>query len=134
MNHRIFITALGALLLSSCGESPSQPVARAVALRIYPTGGVFNIGESFLFSAVRVRGDSAELGAASTVTWTSSDTMVAVIRSDGSFRARCVGATLITAKALEDSRVLAGQRTVTVASGTVACASFGISEQMPNER
>ena len=57
---------------------------------------------------------------------------MAVIRPDGSFRARCVGVTTIAANMVEDSRVLAGRRAVLVASGTVACALFGIATQTPN--
>src|SRR4029079_9040049 len=88
MTRHPLATALSALLLSSCGGSPSQPAPRAVALRIYPVVGVFNIGEPFLFSAVRGTGDSADLGTASNVygrrrtrPWPSSDRMAASVRA-----------------------------------------------------
>ena len=133
--RRILCTAVGLLLIASCHrDSTSAPARRAVALRVYPTGGAFNIGEPFLFSAARLASDSSELGTATGVTWTSSDTIIAVIRSDGNFRARCVGTAVVTAKTMEDSRVLVGQRSVLVVTGGSQCAASSLSTQTPNER
>src|SRR4029079_4307671 len=81
-------TALSALLLSSCGGSPSQPAPRAVALRIYPVGGVFNIGEPFFFrrsaSPATVRNlvpQATSYGRRRTRRWPSSDRMAASVRA-----------------------------------------------------
>ena len=135
MTRRILCSAAGLLLSAGCHrDSTSAPARRAVALRVYPTGGAFNVGEPFLFSAARLASDSSELGTATSVTWTSSDTTIAVIRSDGNFRARCVGTAVITAKSIEDSRVLVGQRAVPVSTGDAPCAASSLSTQTPNER
>jgi hypothetical protein len=119
----ISCVAMG-VIPSACGDGPievSAPIA--VALHINPTGGSFNIGEPFLFTATRLAADSSALGPALFASWTSSDTVVASIQSDGHFRAGCAGNTVITARSTEGTRTIVGQRVVSVITTGPHCAT-----------
>ena len=134
MLRRVTSLLFSIAVLSGCQSDPIAGSPQAVALHIYPTGGAFNIGEPFTFSATRLTADSTELGPASQVTWTSTDPAVASITADGRFQARCTGNTTIKAQFAEGSRVLLGQRTVSVNTTGPQCATLATSEQTPSER
>jgi hypothetical protein len=80
-----------------------------------------------LFTATYVAADSSNLGPATGVTWTSSDTSVASMQPDGHFQARCTGRTTIAANVVVGARNLRGQRIVSVNTIGPRCAALSIA-------
>lgn len=126
MRFPFAITALATLLVASACKAGdvSNPGGRpAVALRIRPDGGAFNVGEPSDFTAAFLDADGTELGMAKSATWSSSDPTVATIDRAGHFVARCVGNTNIVAVASVGDQTVSGHRLVTVSTAGQTCAA-----------
>ena len=111
---RVRSISTGILLVGlACQTTVEGPVQAAVALHIAPSlegPFVVNVGTDIVLFAIPVAADSAKLGSPIAAAWSSSDTAIATVNSEGRVHTRCIGTAIISAAANQGGRTVRGSR------------------------
>jgi uncharacterized protein YjdB len=116
----IVMVATGVYIDAGClggakDQSPTAPGApRVLSVTVTPPAVTLPIGQSQLLAVAVV----ADVGANRTVTWISSDPLIASVDQGGTVTARAAGVAIITAASRADPAVK-GTTTVTVPPPTI---------------